>query len=162
LYLAGDNQGYNVLGKADIDYIDFQDEGTVAPTAKIINAAESEGIINVKIPHMCRTLALRSDGFSDGKGTGNNRTLIFKWNYLVNASYAIEIKYSYKNVKYTRYMEILHSFPVGPSHVYAAFTVRDVNGLIYRNAEANDSGFTINNLSTLDDVGLQFFVEAIG
>lgn len=162
LYLAGDNQGYNVLGKADIDYIDFQDGGTVAPTAKIINAAKSEGIINVKIPHMCRTLALRSDGFSDGKGTGNNRTLIFKWNSLVNESYAIEIKYSYKNVKYTRYMEILHSFPVGPSHVYAAFTVRDVNGLIYRNAEANDSGFTINNLSTLDDVGLQFFVEAIG
>lgn len=162
LYLAGDYQRYNVLGKADIDYIDFQDGGTVAPTAKIINAVESEGIINVKIPHMCRTLALRSDGFSDGKLTGNNRTLIFKWSYFDNESYGIEIKYTYKDVKYTKYIEILHAFPVGPSHVYAAFTVRDVNGLIYRNSVANDDGFTINNLSTLDDVGLQFFVEAIG
>ena len=162
LYLAGDYQRYNVLGKADIDYIDFQDGGTVAPTAKIINAVESEGIINVKIPHMCRTLALRSDGFSDGKLTGNNRTLIFKWSYFGNESYAIEIKYTYKDVKHTKYIEILHSFPVGPSHVYAAFTVRDVNGLIYRNSAAGDNGFTINNLSTLDDIGLQFFVEAIG
>lgn len=161
LYLAGDYQRYKVLGKANIDYIDFQDGGTVAPTAKIIDAVESEGIINVKIPHMCRTLALRSDGFSDGKLTGNNRTLVFKWSYFGNESYAIEIKYTYKDVKYTKYIEILHSFPVGPKNVYAAFTVRDVKGLIYRNTAVNNDGFTISNLSTLDDVGLQFFVEAI-
>ena len=147
--LSGDLFFIKPTDYCNINIYDNQKNNNFSECSKIILVPQTNGVINVTIPHMQRRLSLDSKGFTDE----NNSTLCLYWSKLGNITYGIDISYVFKGRKVQRHMELSHT----SANSYYATVVRDHNGTIHGLYSLTD--FTFNNIPVIDDIGLGIFCE---
>ena len=107
--------------------------------------------MKINIPYMNRILKLNDNGFTD---KDLNKTLVLYWSNIENnITYSIDITYTYKGKTYTKHMEYAHT----SESKYQTSVFRDVQGKL--TGIYSFKGFTFNNLSPINDIGLGMFAE---
>lgn len=147
--LRGRNYSY-------VEVYDKQNYYEGAEASKIL-AVPTDGAVTIRTPYMNRSLAIGDDNYPV---YDNTTSLIFTYIRRgvekVKSSWIVEISYTINGKRIQRHMEILcHS-----KNSYSSTVVRDVNG--YISGDYADKDVLFSSLSSLEDVGLRFFLENRG
>ena len=149
--LCGDLFRCKAIEYFDIELYDKQAYNKTAETEKIIEINSTVGNMKINIPYMNRILKLNDNGFTD---KDLNKTLVLYWSNIENnITYSIDITYTYKGKTYTKHMEYAHT----SESKYQTSVFRDVQGKL--TGIYSFKGFTFNNLSPINDIGLGMFAE---
>lgn len=148
-----------IVGKnySKVEVYDRQNYGEEASTPRLVSVPNN-GYITVKTPYMNRSLYLGADGYPDFVGASTS-SLIFTYSISrwVSNTWVVEISYTINGERKHRHMEIANT----SSSAYPSIVVRDVNGGLSGDYPSNKD-VLFDNLSSIDDVGLKFFIEASG
>lgn len=148
---------FRIRGKngSSVEVYDKQNYYEGAEASKIL-IVPTEGSVTVRTPYMNRAFAADKAGYPVYDDT---RSLIFTYargDDKIKGSWIVEISYTLNGKRVQRHMEILND----STSLYSSLVVRDVNGYIFGKYASKDISF--DSLSSLDDVGLQFFFEGRG
>jgi hypothetical protein len=148
---------FRIRGKngSCVEVYDKQNYYEGAEASKIL-IVPTEGSVTVRTPYMNRAFAVNEAGYPVYDDT---RSLIFTYTRggdRIKGSWIVEISYTLNGKRVQRHMEILND----STNSYSSLVVRDVNGYIFGKYANKDISF--DSLSSLEDVGLQFFFEGIG